>query len=55
MQIDMGVSGLFAGYFGGWLIRFIQHYLATSAANGHLGETQVLAPKRGGAAADAMS
>ena len=34
MQIDMGVSGLFAGYFGGWLIRFVQHFVAVSAAAG---------------------
>ncbi len=26
MQADMAVSGLFAGWFVGWLLRFFQHY-----------------------------
>ena len=26
MQVDMALSGVFAGYFLGWLLRFVQHY-----------------------------
>lgn len=43
MQIDMGVSGLFAGYFCGWLIRFVQHCVAVSAAAGGSDKTEAIA------------
>ncbi len=43
MQIDMGVSGLFAGYFGGWLIRFMQHYFAVSATAGSSDKNRAIA------------
>ena len=43
MQLDMGVSGIFAGYFGGWLMRFVQHYFAAAAALGSAGNTGVTA------------
>ncbi len=39
MQADMAVSGLFAGYFVGWLSRFSQHYFATGVVEGGSSET----------------
>lgn len=39
MQADMAVSGLFAGYFVGWLIRFSQHYFATGVAEAGSADT----------------
>ncbi len=26
MQVDMALAGIFAGFFLGWLVRFVQHY-----------------------------
>lgn len=34
MQVDMLISGVFAGYFLGWLIRFFQHYRASADLDG---------------------
>ncbi len=54
MQLDMGVSGLFAGYFGGWLIRFMQNCIAVSTAAGGSDKTGAIAPECGRAAENAM-
>ncbi|MEO7936167.1 MAG: DUF6622 family protein [Dokdonella sp.] len=43
MQIDMAVSGLFAGFFGGWLIRFMQHYFSASATAGSSDKNRAIA------------
>ena len=32
LQLDMAISGMFAGYFLGWLVRFVQHSREMPAA-----------------------
>lgn len=34
MQVDLAISGVFAGFFLGWLLRFIQHYRVSADSVG---------------------